>query len=189
MGFREISKLGCIHGRFQPFHYGHVNYFLEAVKIWPKLIIGLAAPTPVKNPIAGVEHRATDFANPLTYTERMILIRSSLSEIGVNSNNVEFIPFPIDEPEKLEYILPKTIVCATTRLYQWNEEKIRRLEKYGYKPHVLEQCVKSPFDGSTIREYIINDDPIWKTYMPEIAAELIEEWKIRDRLISMINKQ
>ncbi|MDP3608647.1 MAG: adenylyltransferase/cytidyltransferase family protein [Nitrosomonas sp.] len=185
MGFQEISKLACIHGRFQPFHLGHANYLQECIKLWPNVLVGLAAPTPVKNTAPGVEHRATAIANPLTYTERVILIRAALNDLDVPQTNIEFLPFPIDEPESIKYILPQSVLCVTTKLYEWNEEKIRRLNKAGYNTFVLEECIKFDFNGSLIRQYIIENNSAWKDMVLPSVAQLLQSWQFRDRLLSL----
>jgi cytidyltransferase-like protein len=185
MGLQEISSLACIHGRFQPFHYGHVDYLKAALNHWPKIIIGITAISPVKNVSKLVEHRADAVANPLTYWERMVLIHTGLKDIGVSESDIYFVPFPIDEPEKLKFIIPESTICATTDLYEWNREKVKRLNNVGYSTHILSECVKVNFDGSTIRNQIIEGNPEWKKWVPPSSVELLELWDIQSRLISL----
>lgn len=185
MEFQEISSIACIHGRFQPFHYGHVDYLKEALNIWPKIIIGLTALKPINEALPGSEHRANATSNPFTYWERMTLIKFALDDINVNHEDISFIPFPIDEPENLVYSIPKSITCATTDLYEWNKEKIKRLNKYGFSTHVLKKCVKMDFDGSTIRKLIIDGNEEWKKYVPPSTITLIEKWDIQKRLLKL----
>lgn len=185
MGFQDLDNVACIHGRFQPFHLGHVDYLKAALSRWQHILIGIAAPTPVKLSFPGVEHRNLPSSNPLTYVERTILIRQCCRELGIPDQRIEFTPFPIDEPATLPHLLPKTVVCATTRLYDWNEEKIRRLSNEGYTVHVLEKCEKAPFDGNTIRLLIRKGDPSWKTMVTPAVADILESWRIRRRLESL----
>ena len=149
-------------------------------------MVGVAAPTPVRLSFPGVEHRNLPSANPLTYVERTILIRECCRNLGIIDSRIEFIPFPIDEPSTLSYILPKQVVCATTRLYGWNDEKIRRLANEGYKVEVLDQCHKVPFDGSKIRALIRHGDPSWKSMVNPAVASLIDQWEIGSRLQSLV---
>ena len=189
MGFQEVSKIACIHGRFQPFHYGHVDYLKAALNHWSKIIIGLTAVTPVTNVSKLVEHRADSVANPLTYWERMELINAVLNDIGVSKDDITYVPFPIDQPENLRFILPKTVICATTDLYEWNREKVKRLTSEGFTTHILQECVKVDYDGSTIRKKIIEGNSEWKDWVPPSAIELLETWDIRNRLISLANQE
>jgi cytidyltransferase-like protein len=185
VGIQEISSLACIHGRFQPFHFGHVDYLNAALKHWPNIIVGLTAVNPVENPSKGVEHRGSAVANPLSYWERMTLIKAGLNDIGVSESAVSFVPFPIDQPETLKYAIPKSIICATTNLYEWNHEKVTRLRDAGYSTHILNECVKVKYDGATIRKQIIAGNPEWKRYVPRSSVLLLEEWDIRGRLIAL----
>ncbi len=185
MGFPEISSIACIHGRFQPFHYGHADYLKAAIKHWPNIIIGLTAVTPVENPSKDVEHRGSTSANPLTYWERVVIIQAGLRDIGVSGSAITFIPFPIDQPETLKYVLPTSIICATTDLYEWNREKVLRLENAGYNTHILEECVKAKYDGTAIRKQIISQDEEWKKHVPPSSVRLLEEWDIRSRLMAL----
>jgi hypothetical protein len=98
------------------------------------------------------------------------------------TTRVEFSPFPIDEPSLLKHYVGKSMICATTRLYAWNEEKIRRLENEGYAVVVLEKCIKQPFDGSTIRRHLMDRDPDWKDMVLPSVAELLVQWAIDDRI-------
>ena len=182
MGFQDLHQVACIHGRFQPFHLGHVDYLQACLKEWQQVLVGIAAPTPVPLSFPGVEHRNRPSANPLTYVERMILIRECCRNLGIDDSRIEFIPFPIDEPTTLSNIVPKYVVCTTTRLYDWNDEKIRRLTNEGYSVHVLEQCQKVPFDGSKIRALIRSGDASWKAMVNPAVARLLDQWEIRPRL-------
>ncbi|MFC3864068.1 adenylyltransferase/cytidyltransferase family protein [Alcaligenes aquatilis] len=182
MGFQDLSSVACIHGRFQPFHLGHVDYLKAALSQWESLVIGIAAPTPVPVSFPGVEHRNLASANPLTYLERTVLIRACCRQLGIANERIEFSPFPIDEPTALQHYVGKSLTCATTRLYAWNDEKIRRLENEGYPVVVLEGCEKMPFDGSKIRRLLADGDPSWKSMVLPAAADLLTVWGIAARI-------
>lgn len=182
MGFQNISSIGCIHGRFQPFHLGHVDYLKAALARWESLVIGIAAPTPVPLSFPGVEHRNFASANPLTYLERTVLIRACCRELGISDKRIEFSPFPIDDPGLLQHYIGKSLTCATTRLDAWNDEKIRRLENEGYPVVVLKQCEKMPFDGTAIRRLLVVGDTSWKSMVLPAAANLLTAWDIADRI-------
>lgn len=182
MGFQTLSELACIHGRFQPFHLGHVDYLKACLARWEAVVIGIAAPTPVPVGFPGVEHRNRPSANPLTYLERTILIRECCRELGFEDRRIEFSPFPIDEPPLLRYFVPKSVVCATTRLYLWNDEKIRRLENEGYTVVVLDECKKAAFDGSAIRSLMAKADGTWTGMVSPVMAKMLSEWNVAERI-------
>ena len=76
----QYSK-GIIHGRFQILHNDHMKYLLAGKEMCEHIIIGITNPDPFltrdhkSNP-----HRSTNLNNPLTYYERMVMIRESLLE-------------------------------------------------------------------------------------------------------------
>ncbi|WP_366520614.1 adenylyltransferase/cytidyltransferase family protein [Rhodoferax sp.] len=182
MGFRSLSELACVHGRFQPFHLGHVDYLKACLERWDAVVVGIAAPTPVPLSFPGVEHRNRPSANPLTYLERTILIRECCRELGIEDRRIEFSPFPIDEPSLLNFFIPKTVVCATTRLYAWNDEKIRRLTNEGYSAVVLDNCKKVPFNGSRIRSLMVNSDNSWTEMVTPRVGQMLDDWQLADRI-------
>lgn len=182
MGFQKLSTVACIHGRFQPFHLGHIDYLRAALNRWNSIVVGIAAPTPVPLTFPGVEHRNRPSANPLTYIERTILIRECCREIGISDAQIEFSPFPIDEPSLIRHYIGKSVVCATTRLYAWNDEKIRRLEDEGYGVAVLEGCTKAPFDGTIIRRHMADGDPAWQAMVLPAAAQILTSWNVGERI-------
>lgn len=182
MGFQNLHQIACIHGRFQPFHLGHVDYLQVCLQQWQQVLVGVAEITPVRLSFPGVEHRNRPSANPLTYLERTIIIRECGRNLGISDSRIEFIPFPIDEPSTLPNIFPRHVACVTTRLYDWNDEKIRRLKNEGYSVHVLEQCQKVPFDGSKIRALIRSGDDSWRAMVNPAVAHLLDCWELRPRL-------
>ncbi len=70
-GTSDLVRWGMIHGRFQPFHLGHLEYLRLAAERSEMLIVGITNPDPGQ--IAEEEtaqHRHRDEANPYTYFER-----------------------------------------------------------------------------------------------------------------------
>jgi cytidyltransferase-like protein len=177
--------MNCVHGRFQPFHLGHFDYFKQALKLGENLIVGLTAVTPPSQSHEGVEHRSTGFANPLCYLERVLMIEKALDSEGVDLQKIRFVPFPIDEPENLKYILPTSVLCLTTNLYEWNEEKIKRLKSVGYQTKVLENCGTVAVNGQSIRDLICDNQSSWRTMVLPAVAEFLDEISFRERLLKL----
>ena len=77
--------LGVIHGRFQILHNDHLKFLIAGKSLCKNIIIGITNPDPTltkehnSNP-----HRSTTLNNPLTYYERMVMIRETLVENGIN---------------------------------------------------------------------------------------------------------
>lgn len=166
---------GCVHGRFQPFHNGHLDYVLQAFERSEFISVGLTQifkPRPTEEKTG----RNTAAANPLSFLERSCLVSSALQEAGVQRDRYDIVPFPIETPTRLrEFISPDT-TCFTTELNRWNSEKIRLLTREGY---TVERLKVSEVDGvriangTTIRDLIRQNDDRWKGFVPPSVCELI----------------
>jgi cytidyltransferase-like protein len=178
--------VGSVHGRFQPFHNGHLEYVLAAKDQCDFLWVGITkydvTPTEL-SPLA--RHRERPENNPLTYFERMGMIREVLAESGVDQRMIGFVPFPIETPQRLPAFMPLSIPCLTTICEEWNREKIRVLQNCGYEVVVLWEKQKSVI-GSAIREDILAGGSDWKTMVPNATARAIEILGIRSRLEDLI---
>jgi cytidyltransferase-like protein len=77
---RPPYEWGCVHGRFQPFHSGHLEYALLAKKRCRRLLIGVTNPDLTWfMPEAANANRHTAESNPFTYFERALMLRDSCS--------------------------------------------------------------------------------------------------------------
>ena len=176
--FREASA----HGRFQPFHRGHLEYVLAAKERCAFLWIGITKydVTPgMLNPLG--KKREQPASNPFTYFERVKMITASLVEAGVSRETFGFLPFPIETPIHLPAFLPKDVPCFTTICEQWNKEKIAVLEQAGYSVHVLWEREKV-ISADAIRVAILNGDEHWRELVPDAVAAALDEMNAAERI-------
>ena len=76
-------RYGMAHGRFQPFHRGHLEYVLAALARSEHLIVGITNPDPWQTRAEAADaQRHTPEANPFTFFERQRMIRAALHEAG-----------------------------------------------------------------------------------------------------------
>jgi nicotinamide-nucleotide adenylyltransferase len=171
-----------VHGRFQPFHNGHLEYVLAAKGECEFLWIGITMfdTTPHGLSPLGLprEHPQN---NPLTYFERISVIAEALKETGASRDSFGFIPFPIETPENLSLFLPTDIACFTTVCEPWNEKKIEVLTAAGYPVRVLWKKDKT-VSGSNIRDRIMAGDPTWRELVPASTARAVDRLNIAERL-------
>lgn len=168
-----------IHGRFQPFHNGHLKYAQAALERSEFLYIGLTKVFPSLEPASTVSiHRDYAENNPFLYRERVDIIRSSLLSAGVDLSRFLIGPFPIEQPEKIREFVDPSGVCYTTVVDQWNIEKIGSLEKHGFRVEVLkdgawvDEYIKS---GTQIRALIRDGNSSWEDYVPAGAVCAIQD--------------
>lgn len=173
---------GSVHGRFQPFHNGHLDYVLQSFEEAEFVKIGLTQIFWPSSEEASRPRDNTD-ANPLAYWERALLIEAALVKAGVARNRFEFVPFPIETPETLRQFLSTSVLCFTTIVSDWNQEKIIILGEQGYSTKLLEVSqpdINRVTSGTEIRRLLRNGDKAWMNYVPAVVADLITE-KFIDR--------
>ena len=181
---KKKYTLGVIHGRFQIMHNDHMKYLLAGKELCEHLIIGITNPDPLltKNHESN-PHRSSLFNNPLTYYERMIMIREALLEQGLQLFQFSIVPFPINIPELLKYYVPLDSVFFLSIYDDWGRQKKKYLESLGLKVYVLWEVSleKKGLSGSVIRNKMINGEP-WQQFVPQAVTNLIHKWKIIERL-------
>lgn len=166
---------GCVHGRFQPFHNGHLDYVLQAFEKSDCISVGLTQIF-LPKPTDDVEGRNSVSANPLSFLERSQLVIAALTSAGIDRVRFDIVPFPIEAPRRIREFISSEVTCFTTELNRWNSEKIRLLEREGYA--VVRLKVSDLDDirvtsGTIIRNLIRNGDDSWKSFVPESVYELI----------------
>jgi len=150
-----------IHGRFQPFHNGHLDYFMRALKITTqRLIVGITNPYPeliLKE--ATDDHRHLLGANPFTFYERYRMISESVKfHPALINGDIELIivPFPIHHKELWRFFIPPNAVQVMSIFEDWDVEKKNRFVAYGFKVHELqcERMVSGEFVRSNLKKLL-----------------------------------
>lgn len=170
---------GSIHGRFQPFHNGHLQYALEALRHTTHLYVGLTKV--LTEPGRGEKeapHRSQLASNPFYYRERVNIIRGALFEAGIPAERFSIGPFPIENPDRLHEFWAFDDICYTTLVDDWNHLKVELLERAGFRTVSLKQGAwlgDQLASGTRIRELIRADDPAWRKFVPTGAVAEIEK--------------
>lgn len=178
-------KYGSIHGRFQPFHNGHLEYLQAAVERCDYLFVGITQHV-VKRLVqvssSDAVHRAEPQSNPLTYYERKLTVDAVLGDLGVGPGRYCVLPFPIEEPNQLREFLPTSVPVFTTTYDKWNETKIGILEGLGYRVENLWTRTQKDVTGRNIRSMIKHEDQAWRELVPPSVGALIDEFDVASRL-------
>ncbi|MXR40385.1 adenylyltransferase/cytidyltransferase family protein [Halobaculum sp. WSA2] len=142
--------VGHVHGRFQPFHEGHLAYCEWAAGECDELIVGItnADPAHVAPEVADPD-RDDPRNNPFRYHERHRMITAALSdaELGVP---VRVLPFPINRPDLWEHYAPADALHLLRVLEEWHEVKADRLREHGRRVTTIE--AERTVSGTAIRE-------------------------------------
>jgi nicotinamide-nucleotide adenylyltransferase len=159
---------GFLIGRFQPFHFGHleaVNFALSNVE---QLYIGI-----------GSSNKSHQPRNPFTAEERNQMIMSSLDENILKKVSIYDIP-DVDDHSKwtqsIDKIIPKYDIIFsnddfTQSLYEKNDKKII--------PVVLKS--RADLSGTNIRRLIQNDGN-WKDLVPDGTKNVLLQIGAKNRL-------
>ena len=159
------------HGRFQPFHNGHLAYLRAAAARCERLLVGITNPDRLRvraEPEDPVRHTAA--ANPFTYTERLMMVGAAAREASVR--DVLVIPFPITEPDLWPDYVPAGTVHYLRVLSPWGAAKRARLEARGHRVEVLEAPEGKEVSGAQVRAAMAAGGA-WEALVPPAVAEVI----------------
>ena len=187
---RPPYETGVIHGRFQILHLDHMKYLLAGKALCRHLIVGITNPDPVLTKADPADPaRSSAAANPLTYYERTVLLRSALVEGGIPLSEFIIVPFPVNRPELYQYYLPLDAVFFLSIYDDWGIRKKELFRKSGLAIHVLREvpAEQKGLSATTIREAIVNDQP-WEHWVPVCVAEQIKTWNIPARLKKIMHE-
>jgi nicotinamide-nucleotide adenylyltransferase len=165
-----------IHGRFQPFHNGHLEYLLAALERCETLIIGITNPDPTQiSQEPESEHRHRPDSNPFTFFQRLLMIRQLVLELDVASEErVIFVPFPINFPDRWHYYVPSDVVHYVRVFSPWEQAKVERLRSFGYAVEILHEGIAKEVEATEVRQRMANGE-CWQELVPATVARVIEE--------------
>ncbi len=173
---------GMVHGRFQPFHRGHLQYVLSALQRCSHLIIGVTNPDPsmiVQEQTDPDRHRPE--ANLFTFFERQWMIRAALMDEGVELTRISIVPFPIHHPKRWLYYCPRETTQFLRVFSAWSEEKRRRFQEQGWAVEVLDSGSGKDVSGSEVRRRL-REGQEWRGYVPPAVAVVLDQIKASERV-------
>lgn len=168
-------SVGCIHGRFQPFHNGHFEYLLAAYQRCEKLIVGITQYDPEVTDAGSPAHRMDRHENPFSYWERMRIIRAVIDRSGLPPSKIEIVPFPIHAPQKVRNFVDPNCIMFTTVYDAWNIQKIRRLREQGFEVCILWRRRVKEIEGKKVRAAMRQDLKLFEELVPNGVAEAIRQ--------------
>ena len=161
-----------IHGRFQPFHNGHLEYLRGAAVRSEELFVGITNPDPWRvkeEPADPLRHLPE--SNPFTYVERLLMIEAVAADEGIAAH---VIPFPVNEPELWPAYVPPAVTQYLRLFSGWGDTKLERLRAAGYEVVVLDEGAEKEISGADVRAAMRAGDD-WKSLVPPGVARVIRE--------------
>ena len=180
-------ETGVVHGRFQVLHNDHMEYLLAGMKRCRHLVIGISNPSPMESAFDAISpHRTFPASNPLSYYERMQMIKAAMRESGVHESTYDIVPFPIDYPSEIQNYSPTNAVYFLTIYDDWGEKKLNTLQNLHLQVEVLWKCplTQKKISSTEIRARIAADQP-WGHLVPNAVYQYIRSHHL-DRRIKAI---
>ena len=166
-------KRGMIHGRFQPFHNGHLEYMRGAAERSEELWIGITNPDPARIlPEASDPARHLPESNPYTYDERLLMVKAAAGDLGLDLERVHVIPFPVNEPDLWSAYVPEGITQYLRLFSAWGGEKQERLLAAGYEVVILDEGAEKQLSGADVRA-AMRSGANWEPLVPASVARIL----------------
>jgi len=160
-----------IHGRFQPFHNGHLEYLKGAAAHSDEVWVGITNPDPTRiKPEAADPVRHLPESNPYTYAERLLMVKAAATVVEID---VHVIPFPVNEPELWSAYVPPNVTQFIRHFSDWGATKIERLRAAGYDVVILDEGAEKEISGADVRA-ALRDGGDWQSLVPADVARVIE---------------
>jgi nicotinamide-nucleotide adenylyltransferase len=160
-----------IHGRFQPFHNGHLEYLRGAAERSDEVWVGITNPDPTRvkeEPSDPLRHLPE--SNPYTYAERLLMVKETAADEGIV---VHVIPFPVNEPELWPAYVPDDVTQYIRLFSNWGGTKLDRLREAGYEVVVLDEGAEKQISGVDVRA-ALRDGGDWRALVPAGVARVLD---------------
>jgi nicotinamide-nucleotide adenylyltransferase len=168
-----VNARGMIHGRFQPFHNGHLEYLRGAASRSEEVFVGITNPDPSRiRPEPSDPARHLPESNPWSYAERMLMVKAAASDLGLDLARVHPIPFPVNEPELWAAYVPAGVTQYIRLFSDWGGTKLDRLQEAGYEVVVLDEGSEKEISGAEVRAALRSGDE-WEALVPPGVARVI----------------
>lgn len=165
---------GMIHGRFQPFHNGHLEYLRGAANRCDEVFVGITNPDPQRiKPEDSDPLRHLPESNPYTYVERLLMVKAGAADAGIEIARLHVIPFPVNEPELWQAYVPEDVVQFIRLFSDWGGTKLERLREAGYEVVVLDEGAGKEISGVEVRQ-ALREDGDWRSFVPPGVAAVLE---------------
>src|SRR5436305_8283482 len=167
------TKRGMIHGRFQPFHNGHLEYLRGAAERSDEVWVGITNPDPARiKPEPSDPLRHLPESNPYSYAERLLMIKAAAADLDLDPGCVHVIPFPVNEPELWSAYVPHGTTQYLRLFSDWGGTKLERLRSAGYEVVILDEGAEKEISGADVRAAMRSGEE-WEALVPPGVARII----------------
>lgn len=158
-----MVKRGLFVGRFQPFHYGHLEAIKDVLEEVEELII-----------VIGSAQYSHNLDNPFTAGERLTMVRTALEEAGVNGSRVWIVPVP-DVHLHMMWVSAVEGYAPSFEVVYSNEPLTRRLfMEAHYKVKDIHFHERKLYSSTEVRERMLKDES-WEKLVPKSVAAFVKK--------------
>ncbi len=169
-------KVGIFIGRFQPFHLGHLEAIKQALQICDRLIV-----------IIGSANKNFALDNPLTSKERKKVLKLIWNREKLRDKILE-VKTLNDCEDNLDWMKQVVKISKKFDVVIGNNSLISVLAKYlGFPIFYPKLTKREKLQGKVIRKNILEGKK-WQNLVPYYELELLEEFKIEERLKDLVKK-
>lgn len=192
-----MDKFYIFHGRFQPFHMGHIESLKYVTDNCDgKIVVGIVNPNPQNiDPYDDVNFSNFDIKrNPLNYWQRYCCIKSSIEQFQLQERVVGIVPMPRLSINMInsENFLPDKprFICSYDKRLD-DREKVKEAvyvmqgEKIFHIPIHTFGVMYQMISGKLLRSLITLDHPLWKTLLPSSTIGFLEQIDLSNKIKSM----
>lgn len=155
---------GVYPGRFQPFHWGHVNVVRWALERVDEVVV-----------VIGTAQESHTLANPFTAGERVAMVRCGLVDAGVDLSRVYIVPVP----DILMNAVWARYVAMFVPPFRYgiarNPLVVRLFREAGYDVLIPPAYNREVYSSTRIRTMMVVGDDGWRGLVPPSVARLIDE--------------
>lgn len=170
------SQIAVLIGRFQPFHLGHLNLVKQILLECKDLYL-----------VIGSSQENYTPHNPFTTAERIRMIRCSLMDARIDMNRILLIHIADDRNNARWLSNFRSYVPKFDIVYTGNLFIQALLENEKIKLKQANFCLKDQYNGTRIRNMIIEENPDWENLVPTPVKEIISEIKGVERIQKLNN--
>jgi nicotinamide-nucleotide adenylyltransferase len=164
-----------VHGRFQPFHNGHLEYLEGAAERSDEVFVGITNPDPTRiKPEESDPLRHLPESNPWSYPDRLLMVKAAAADLGLDLARVHVIPFPVNEPDLWPAYVPEGVTQYLRLFSPWGGTKLERLQEAGYEVAILDEGAEKELSGSDVRR-ALREGGDWESLVPPGVARVIRE--------------
>jgi nicotinamide-nucleotide adenylyltransferase len=158
-------------GRFQPFHKGHLQDIINALKFSEKVIIAI-----------GSSQEKNTLENPFSFEERKSMIEQTMQLSHITRYEIVGIPDINDDNKWVSHV--KSIVKKFDIVYTGNEKVRDLFIDAGF--NVKQVAFLPDINATKIRE-CINKGKKWELLVPKNIAEFVKKANCIERLKKINN--